>query len=276
MANYTMTVNDCLNNPLTPMFNFDYPFYVDDEQAKTEFEEKFIMYYLNNEIGFETFARFENALKSRLIIKMPYYKQLYETELASKDINFLLNKDLTETTKRELTGVESGTGNKETTNEENQTLSSSTSTTGEASATNQSTNTGESTSSGQTTTNNKTSQLSDGVSSASLETGYLTGVSQDEQSTTGTQHIESTTSDTQNSSENVTSSQEGTNVRTNTVSEEETNRRENTQTETITLSSQGNIGITSSAQLLKEWREVLINIDEIIIKDCRDLFMQIY
>ena len=50
------------------MFNFDYPFYVDDEQAKTEFEEKFIMYYLNKEIGFETFARFENALKSRLII----------------------------------------------------------------------------------------------------------------------------------------------------------------------------------------------------------------
>lgn len=258
------------------MFNFDYPFYVEDEQAKSDFEEKFIMYYLNNEIGFETFARFENALKSRLIIKMPYYQQLYQTMIASKDINFLLNKDLTETTKRELSGVESGTGNKETTNEENQTLSASTSTTGETSATNQSKNTGESTSSGQTTTNNKVSQLSDGVSNASLETGYLTGVSQDEQSTTGTQQIESTTNDTQNSSENVTSSQEGTNVRTNTVSEEETNRRENSQSETITLSSQGNIGITSSAQLLKEWREVLINMDEIIIKDCRDLFMQIY
>ena len=276
MANYTMTVNDCLNNPLTPMFNFDYPFYVEDEQAKSEFEEKFIMYYLNKEIGFETFARFENALKSRLIIKMPYYKQLYETELASKDINFLLNKDLTETTTRELTGVESGTGNKETTNGENQTLSSSTSTTGETSATNKSTNTGESTSSGKTTTNNKTSQLSDGVSSASLETGYLTGVSQDEQSTTGTQQIESTTNDTQNSTENVTVTQEGTNTRTNTVSEEETNRRENSQSETITLTSQGNIGVTSSAHLLQKWRDVLINMDEMIIKDCRDLFMQIY
>ena len=42
------------------------------------------------------------------------------------------------------------------------------------------------------------------------------------------------------------------------------------------LISQGNIGITSSAQLLKEWREVLINMDKIIIESCNDLFMKIY
>lgn len=42
------------------------------------------------------------------------------------------------------------------------------------------------------------------------------------------------------------------------------------------LLSQGNIGITSSAELLKQWRQVLINIDEMIIEECRDLFMMIY
>ena len=112
MANYTMTINDCLNSPLTPLFNFDYPFYVDDADVKASFEEKFILYYLNCEIGFETFARFEKALQKRLTIIMPYYTQLYQTELKSKDIEFLLNKDLTETTIRELTGVENGTGSK--------------------------------------------------------------------------------------------------------------------------------------------------------------------
>ena len=252
MANYTMTVNDCLNNPLTPMFNFDYPFYIDDEQAKSDFEEKFIMYYLNNEIGFETFARFENALKSRLIIKMPYYKQLYETELAAKDINFLLNKDLTETTTRELTGVENGTGNKRLTNEQSQNASSNM------------TSTGEFTSSNQSTGDSKTSQMNDGVASASLDTNYLTGVSHDESSSTDNQQSKTSSNDKQEST--ITGNQ----------SEEETNRRENTQSETTSLVSQGNIGITSSAQLLKEWREVLINMDEMIIKDCRDLFMQIY
>ena len=42
------------------------------------------------------------------------------------------------------------------------------------------------------------------------------------------------------------------------------------------LISKGNIGVTSSAELLKQWRQVLINIDEMIIEECRDLFMQIY
>ena len=42
------------------------------------------------------------------------------------------------------------------------------------------------------------------------------------------------------------------------------------------LLSQGNIGITSNAELLKQWRQVLINIDEMIIEECRDLFMMIY
>ena len=252
MANYTMTINDCLNNPLTPMFNFDYPFYIDDEQAKCDFEEKFIMYYLNNEIGFETFARFENALKSHLIIKMPYYKQLYETELASKDINFLLNKDLTETTTRELTGIENGTGNKRLTNEQSQNAASNM------------TSTGEFTSSNQSTGDSKTSQMNDGVASASLDTNYLTGVSHDESSITDNQQSKTSSNNKQEST--ITGNQ----------SEEETNRRENTQSETTSLVSKGNIGITSSAQLLKEWREVLINMDEMIIKDCRDLFMQIY
>ena len=234
------------------MFNFDYPFYIDDEEAKAKFEEKFIMYYLNNEIGFETFARFENALKSRLIIKMPYYKQLYETELASKDINFLLNKDLTETTTRELTGIENGTGNKRLTNEQSQ------------NATSNMTSTGEFTSSNQSTGDSKTSQMNDGVASASLDTNYLTGVSHDESSSTDNQQSKTSSNDKQEST--ITGNQ----------SEEETNRRENTQSETTSLVSQGNIGITSSAQLLKEWRDVLINMDEMIIKDCRDLFMQIY
>ena len=46
--------------------------------------------------------------------------------------------------------------------------------------------------------------------------------------------------------------------------------------EQTVLVSKGNIGVTSSAELLKQWRAVLINIDEMIIEECRDLFMMIY
>ena len=55
-----------------------------------------------------------------------------------------------------------------------------------------------------------------------------------------------------------------------------TGNTSNKEKETTTLISQGNIGVTSSAELLKQWREVLINIDNMIIEDCKDLFMLIY
>ena len=236
MANYTMTINECLNNPLTPMFNFDYPFYIDDEEAKTKFEEKFMLYYWNCEIGFETFARFQKALQARLTIKMPYYKQLYETELAAKDINFLLNKDLRETFTREIDTENETSG----TNTTQQTSNNESSLKQEGTSTN----------------THKESSISDGVSTSSLADGYLTGTSSDNGS--------NSTTGTTNSSDNLTS--EGTLSQT-----------ENGKTvEKTDLLSQGNIGITSSAELLQKWREVIINIDEIIIEDCRDLFMRIY
>ena len=236
MANYTMTINECLNNPLTPMFNFDYPFYVDDEEAKTKFEEKFMLYYWNCEIGFETFARFQKALQARLTIKMPYYQQLYETELASKDINFLLNKDLHEIFTREI-DTENETSGTNTTQQ----------TSNNESSLNQE---------GTTTNTHKESSICEGVSTSSLADGYLTGTSSDNGS--------NSTTGTTNSTDKLTS--EGT-----------LSQSENGKTvEKTDLLSQGNIGITSSAELLQKWRDVLINIDEIIIEDCRDLFMRIY
>lgn len=55
-----------------------------------------------------------------------------------------------------------------------------------------------------------------------------------------------------------------------------TNSAENNSTETYSLVSQGNIGVTSSAELLEKWRSVLINIDQLIFEECNDLFMLIY
>lgn len=54
------------------------------------------------------------------------------------------------------------------------------------------------------------------------------------------------------------------------------NTAENNSTEKYSLVSQGNIGVTSSAELLEKWRSVLINIDQLIFEECNDLFMLIY
>ena len=51
---------------------------------------------------------------------------------------------------------------------------------------------------------------------------------------------------------------------------------EGTGRESTELISQGNIGVTSSGQLLEDWRKTIINIDQMIINECQDLFMMIY
>ena len=257
MASYTMTIAEMMNNGLTQnIFPTTYDFYLDDAQARKDFEDKFIKHNYYREIGFESPFMFIQKLDSHLILNMPYWKQLYHTELESRNINFLLNKDLLETVTHTVT--ESGTNTQTGTNE--QTGTSEQSGENKSSATNEtkSTETG--------VTSGKQSSLADGVAQASLGDGYLTGVNAMDTDNEATSNSTQSNSDTQtiSQSQSVTQTQNINGTNTKTVSE------------TNELVSKGNIGITSSAQLLKEWRDVLINMDEIIIESCNDLFMKIY
>lgn len=231
-----MTIYEMVNNPFTPIFNFDYPFYVDNEEIKKEFERKFIDYYFFDEIGAETFPRWEQMLKSRLTIKMPYWKQLYETELRCLDIDFMLNKDLVETFSRDVSGTDNSKR------------------VGATDQTNNSMSKGDS--SGSSNSSNKQSNIENGLGSVSLSDGFLTGVDEAEQSSKATQNVDTNSTTTSNINEDSS--------------------KEHSQKETTELISKGNIGVTSSAELLDKWRKVLINIDEMIIEDCKDLFMEVY
>lgn len=237
MANYTMTIQEMLNDELiNGIFPKNYLFYVDDAKAQKEFEEKFINHYYYREIGFASPFVFKQKLAALLMVRMPYWQQLYKTELESRDISFLLNKDLKETFIREIESENETLGT--TSNQQN---SNSTNTISQ---------------NGTSSNNHKESSIRDGVSISSLSEGYLTGVSSDN----------STTSSTGNSNSSD-------DIKTNGTLTQSGNDKSVEKTELV---SQGNIGITSSAQLLKEWRDVLINMDEIIIKECNQLFMTLY
>lgn len=234
MAKYTIELNTLMADDLFNLFDFEYNFYSDE--AKPNFEQLFKDYFRFREIGFETVARFKHELKSKLNLIMPYYTQLYETEVKAKDINFLLNKDLKETITREL----SQSGSVDSSSENNGTDSSTNTSSTEANS----------------NSNSKESYLDNGNASINLEEGSLTGVSGNVSQ--GTSSSSSTT--------NNTNSSTGTTNTTNS----------NNETESTTLLSQGNIGITSSAELLQKWRDTIININQLIITECNDLFMQIY
>lgn len=53
-------------------------------------------------------------------------------------------------------------------------------------------------------------------------------------------------------------------------------KNKSNNTEEYELISQGNIGVTSSAELLEKWRNVLINIDLMIFKELENLFLFIF
>ena len=217
MSKYTIELRTVVNH--TDIFNnLDFPFYTDDISLKEKFKKQFIEYYYYDEIGFSTIDKFVSRFHNLLHIKMDYYKQLYETELRSKDIDFMLNKDLEETYEKEVNS------NAENTNTTNNTSNVNSKTTSE----------------------NKT--LTTPNQQYTLNNNYVDGINQNDvnNNSTGTSNIKS---------ENISKG----------------NGREVTK-----LVSKGNIGITSSAELLEKWRNVIININEQIINDCSILFMGVY
>lgn len=97
----TIELSYIQDDPNFDLFSFPYDFY--EPQLKKQFENKFMDYYRYYEIGFETIERFQRQLMSKLNMIMPRYRQLYETELRAKKIDFMMNKDYKEISERTLT-----------------------------------------------------------------------------------------------------------------------------------------------------------------------------
>ena len=204
MSKYTLEFRYIVNDGNFNLFDFPYNLY--DNDLKPWFEEKFKQHFMFYEIGFETIGQFKQRLMSKLNDIFPYYKQLYETEIKAKGIDFMLNKDLKESYIRELTS------------------------------------------------NSNSSQESNSSSNSITKSGELSpSIIKDIDKYMDTASKDDSTSNNKSTGES------------NGNSKEE-----------YTLTSQGNIGITSSAELLDKWRQTLINIDMLIFSECEDLFMQIF
>lgn len=72
------------------------------------------------------------------------------------------------------------------------------------------------------------------------------------------------------SKSNSNSTNNSTSNANNTIKNKSSNSEE------YELISQGNIGVTSSAELLEKWRNVLINIDLMIFKELENLFLFVF
>ena len=207
MASYTISLYSLENAESFKLFT-EYDFYL--EENKKNFEKKFFDRYFDREIYSKSPYVFRRALIGKLNLIMPYYKQLYQTELESKNINFLLNKDLKEELIRDIENSAEG------------------------SATSTGTTTGESTNIFSDTPEGQVSNIEKFMSNGTINKAN---------DSTETNNVSNSTGKT---------------------------------TEKTSFLSQGNIGVTSSAELLEKWRSVIINIDELILNELENLFLDIY
>lgn len=255
MATYTMTIQEMTNSAIMRVFPERYPFYCQDEQTKKEFEEKFIQKFYYREIGFETPYQFNQRLYSLFLTRMPYYEQLYKTEWMRVGKDMMNSKDLIETTTHTL-NEESTTSDHSTSSQTN--TSEQTSTNDLTSVVDQDTTVSNTSSSEQ---NHQQSNLADGVASVTLTDGYLTGVSKDTTSGTST---DTTTNDTTTTNTGTVAIESSSSDK-GTLSQ--TGKGNRGLTETTTFHSHGDIGIQTPAYAIAEWRKVIINLDEMILKE---------
>ena len=114
------------------------------------------------------------------------------------------------------------------------------------------TSTSNSTQSTSSINESKTSNLADGVSQSSLTDGYLTSSGKTEQTDNSQSEA------TGNANQNITGN------------------NEQQLSEKTTFTSKGDVGIQTPAYAITEWRKVIINLNQLIINECEDLFMKIY
>ena len=79
---------------------------------------------------------------------------------------------------------------------------------------------------------------------------------------------------TENFATSITNDESTTNS-SNTINGETTNTSNQNSNVNERFTSKGNIGVTSSAELLEKWRDVIIDIDNEIIEGAEKFFMQI-
>lgn len=265
-------IGDIIQKAIPNVFNFEFPIF--DDNYRNVICTKILKHYYTREISEETVGLWKLRLDTRLNEIMPYYNQLYKSELI--EFNPLYDTNLTtshnaqkdETTTRDEKDTENKTGSSEYTK-----AVADDSTTVNATKTSNTEN-------GTTTSNDTRKDLYSDTPQGSLQNveneTYLTNArkladtksetranTSDGESSANTSYKDSLT-DTGDSS-----FKEDTNVaRTGSV-------QLNTTDEYVNLVS-GKSGGASYSKMLEEFRKTFLNIDVMVIEELSDLFFGLW
>lgn len=227
-------VDSILDKCWNKVFNFDFPIF--DENYRQVLCRKILKHYYTREIAHETVGRWKLALNAKLNEIMPYYNQLYKSELL--EFNPFYDVDLTR--RREGSGTSNRTSNNTETNS----------------------GTSKNVSSGSSTSNTDTLNRFSDTPQNSMDTQ---GIADSVPLTTVTKVNEDNTT-TNESTDTLTRND------TKTGNGAENINNTDKYIETV----KGKQGTENYSSLLKKFRETFLNIDMMIIDDCSDCFFTLW
>lgn len=267
-----LSANDIISAARASVFNFSFPIF--DESYRVVLETKILKHYYTREIGLETVGLWKLKLDTKLNEIMPFYNQLYKSELL--DFNPFYDVDLTRdhTLTREETAKQTGTNtlsedivtdeNNETENSSNTTINNTTGSTSEETASNTKTH------------YDKYADTPQGSLQNVQNDTYLTNARMinDTNNQTGKTTVNGT-----DESKGETTANTTTDIKTDTSREldsRNTNDRNLNSLDDYIEHVKGKNGGVSYSSLLKEFRETFLNIDMMIISDLSELFMNLW
>lgn len=266
------SVKQILAAAVPKVFDFDFPIF--DESYRSVLEIKILRHYYTREIGLETVGLWKLKLETKLNEIMPYYNQLYKSELL--EFNPFYDVDLTRDHKltREETATQKGTVN---TTEDSNTDESTTQVTNSDSTINNTTgSTSEENATGTKTHYDKYSDTPQGSLQNVQNDTYLTNARMinDNDTQTGKTTVNGTDESKGNTTSNTnaeTSSETRRDVDVNS-----TNNRDLNSLDDYLEHVKGKNGGASYSTLLKEFRETFLNIDMMIIDELAELFFNLW
>lgn len=266
------SVKQILTAAVPKVFDFDFPIF--DESYRNVLETKILRHYYTREIGLETVGLWKLKLETKLNEIMPYYNQLYKSELL--EFNPFYDVDLTRDHKltREETATQKGTVN--TTEDSNTNESTTQDTTSDSTINNTTGSTSEENATGTKTHYDKYSDTPQGSLQNVQNDTYLTNARMinDNDTQTGKTTVNGTDESKGNTTSNTnaeTSSETRRDVDVNS-----TNNRDLNTLDDYLEHVKGKNGGASYSALLKEFRETFLNIDMMIIDELAELFLNLW
>lgn len=262
-------VNETIAKALPKIFNFDFPIF--DEAYRSVLETKIIKHYYTREIGAETVGLWQLWMDTKLNEIMPYYNQLYKSQLLS--FNPLYDYDLWRT--HNLSRNEDVSDNGKITRNDSDTLHQSTDTTSKNTTDIDSTGDSETDNTSSTTgkSSDKYSDTPQGQIHLIESMDYLTNARIIDTNDSGEGNTKTTTEDNSSSTSNNTGNSvtEGTTSRTSGT--DTSNSRNLTSVDDYLEHVSGKTPGKTYSAMLQEYRQTFINIDMMIIKELNTLFM---